>query len=139
MVRFVERIALGPRRCERVHRERVAEWIAARSGAWAHRHLLHQPHLDLIGAEAQPVAIAQTAHVAVADRIALAVEERPVGRGVGDLPGPATECHGEMAFGEQSLRIGQHPINTGATPDGEFAAGHGAGLGGHRVGAAQDR
>ena len=138
MIRFVERIALGPGRAERVHGERIGERTAARTAALAHG-LLHQPHLDLVGAKAQPVAIAQAPHVAGADRIALAVEEGAVGGGVGDLPPAAAESHGEVPLGKQPLGIGQHPIDTGSAPDGELPARHVAGLGCHRVRAAQDR
>ena len=138
MIRFVERIALRPGRAERVHGERIGERAAARTAARAHR-LLDQPHLDLVGAEAQPVAIAQAAHVAGADRIAFAIEEGAVGRGVGELPRPAAERHGEVPLGKQPLGIGQHPIDAGSAPDGELSAGDVAGLGCHRVRAAQDR
>ena len=138
MIRFVERIAFRPGGTEWIHGKGIGEGAAARTCGRA-RRLLDQPHLDFVGAKAQPVAVTQAAHVAAADRVAFPVEEGAVGRGVGELPSPGAERHGKVALGEQPLGIGQHPIDARSTPDGEFAAGDVAGLGCHRVRAAQNR
>ena len=53
--------------------------------------ILHQPYLDLVDTEPDPVAVAQVAHIAGADRVDIAVQKRAVGRCVGELPDPAAD------------------------------------------------
>ena len=146
---FAERLAHGRRRSERVLRERIGERAGAARGrrgakprAAAEAGLRHgfvgQPHLDLIGADGDAVAIAQLAYRLAADRRRVAIEGGAVGGGVGDLPVAAAICDGEMVFGEQSLGIGQDPVHARAAADAELAAHDRAGLRRYGIGATQD-
>ena len=97
--------------------------------------LLDHADLDLVGAQTQAVAIAQGARGALAKRVGIGVQIGSVGAGVRDMPHAAPERDGEMAFRQQPVGIGEHPVHLRAAADVEFAAGDRAGLERHLVGA----
>ena len=98
-----------------------------------------QDHLDLVGADAQAVIVAQVAGVAFADRRVIAVDEGAVGAFVADLPGAGAVGDNEMAAGDGVVRIGQDPVDTWTAANAVFAAVHRTGLRGDRCGTTQDR
>ena len=114
--RLIEGISLRPRRCERIHVERIAKRAAACRGAWPRYGILHQAQLDFIWAEPQTVAVAQAAYITSADRGGIAVHERAIGRRVGELPDTTAIRHGEMALGQQPLWVGHTQSTPGPRP-----------------------
>ena len=130
----------GRRTCPAAaRRRRGAEPPAHAADAGCRHGVLGQPHFDFVAAEREPVAVAQRAHLRLADGRGVAVQRRAVGRGVGDLPVAAAIGDGKMVLGQQPLGIGQHPVHPGAAADGELAARDGAGFRRHGIRAAQDR
>ena len=117
-----------------MRRERVR-----RCGPARRQPLLLDMHLDLVGAEREPVAAAQLAAFAAADRVGLAVQKRAVGREIGDLPAAREEREDAMALRQRALGIGQDPVVFRSTADRELATGHRARLRRNIVGAAQHR
>ena len=117
-----------------MRRERVR-----RCGPARRQPLLLDMHLDLVGAEREPVAAAQLAALAAADRVGLAVQKRAVGREIGDLPAAREEGEDAMALRQRALGIGQDPVVFRSTADRELATGHRARLRRNIVGAAQHR
>jgi hypothetical protein len=79
--------------------------------------------LDLVGAQAQPVAVAQIAGLAAADRLALTVHKGAVGRKIGDLPSAGIEGDNAVALREAAFGIGEDPVVFRAAADRELAAG----------------
>ncbi len=92
------------------------------------RGLVDQADFDFVGAETQPIAVAQRACRAAADRVGLGVQICSVCAGIRDLPAATAKRHGEMTFGQQPFRIGQHPVDVGSAADVEFSSGDRAGL-----------
>ena len=90
--------------------------------------LFDHPHLDLVGAEAQAVAIAERARGVLAKRVGIGVQIGSVRAGVGDVPDAAPERDGEMAFRQQPVGIGEHPVHVRAAADVKFTPGYRAGL-----------
>ena len=105
----IEREQFGRRGAMR--RERVR-----RRGPGRRQSLFLDMHLDLVGAEREPVAAAQLAASTAANRVGLAVQKRAVGRKIGDLPATARKVRTQWRFDRARSGSGRTQSFSGARP-----------------------
>ncbi len=72
---------------------------------------------DLEITEAQHVTVEQAADVALADRLAIAVDVNAVGAGIDEIVDAALEIDGRMTSGNVAIRVRQDPVVLQRTAD----------------------